>query len=781
MTLNKCSIYRPMFLSIGLFFVLVSGLQAQDFKSLHLVARFDTIEEKVLGTVYHQVAVNEEVEQLVLNAIRMEIKSLQLNGEDWDYQQNDTALFIPLNKPSTGELQLRIEYEAKPNKGIYFIGWQDETRRARRQIWTQGQGIDHRHWIPHHDDQTDKILFSAEWIFNSDYQIMSNGLLDSMVTKEGENHWYYSMDKPMSSYLIAMALGNYVASAQMVNGTPHILYHYPDRIVDSAWYYYRHQHIASFLEEEINYEYPWRNYKQAPVMDFRHGAMENTCATIFGDFFLVDSIAFNDRNYTYVDAHEFAHQWFGNLVTAAGSEHHWLHEGFATYYQWLSEEELYGSNHYDWELFKARELIEGAAARDSLPLAHPKAGVERFYQKGGWLLHMLRNYVGDSVYRMVIDDYLNRYAHQVVQNEDLIALFEKHSDKDIRSFFDLWLYGKNEPTLRIRHSPIKEALVTDLSEAMPQQLEFAFLVNGKWRFQKHQISKGRSMILIPDSCTAYYLANVDDLLLNLEDESMTTEYYHIAFDANDELAARCRYMREWPQWEEDLDFIKSVAEDDQNFHWLRAEAIRAFVRISKDRNKEKAFVESLLRSTKDVQLQKAIITLVLKEKMNIDAQILADLRQYGGSYDLRSSALQASIDPDNLASMKWLNDAHWAEQPGIVGHNLYLQTLFYRFAFFRDQEALAKMLDFAGPSFDFNTRMNALSYLSYLPIDTDLYWQRLFEAFQNKNWKLSKKGREKLLDLQSKEAAQFKKAYRKAKRDWDDFQKRKAERTFEKE
>ena len=96
-------------------------------------------------------------------------------------------------------------------------------------------------------------------------------------------------------------------------------------------------------------------------------------------------------------------------------------------------------------------------------------------------------------------------------------------------------------------------------------------------------------------------------------------------------------------------------------------------------------------------------------------------------------------------------------------------------------DGLAKMLDFAGPSFDFNTRMNALSYLSYLPIDADLYWQRLFEAFQNKNWKLSKKGREKLLDLQSKEAAQFKKAYRKAKRDWDDFQKRKAERTFEKE
>ena len=86
------------------------------------------------------------------------------------------------------------------------------------------------------------------------------------------------------------------------------------------------------LKKEIGVKYPWGNYKQVPVRDFLYAGMENTSATTFSSRYVVDAVGFNDRKYTNVNAHELAHQWFGDLVTAESSKHHWLQEGFATYY-----------------------------------------------------------------------------------------------------------------------------------------------------------------------------------------------------------------------------------------------------------------------------------------------------------------------------------------------------------------------------------------------------------------------------------------------------------------
>ncbi len=780
MTLNKCSLYRPMFLSIGLFFVLNTG-QAQDFLRLDLKARFDTVAEEVIGEVRHQFIFPDTMDSIMLNAVRIEVEELLLNGKEVDYTQNDTALFIPVQY--TGKAQeLWISYRAKPRKGIYFIGWQDETRRAPRQIWTQGQGIDHRHWIPHRDDQTDKVLFSVEWIFNEDYQAMSNGTLDSVVSKDGENHWFYHMEKPMSSYLIALALGKYVASSQMVKGTPHLLYHYPERIQDSAWYYYRHHRIAQFLEEEINYDYPWPNYKQAPVMDFRHGAMENTCATIFGDFFLVDSVAFNDRNYTYVDAHEFAHQWFGNLVTAAGPEHHWLHEGFATYYQWLSERELYGQGRFDWELQKAKELVFAASERDTFPLAHPKAGVERFYQKGGWLLHMLRNYVGDSIYRKVIDEYLNTYAFKVVKNEDLIRLFKKHSDKDIEGFFEAWLYGNREPELTIRRSPLSPELIIDMDLAFPQAVQIGFYIGKGWSvIQEFKLKEGRNRIPMPDSVEGYFVANASDLLIKLN-RDYRLEELKVLLEIDQNPWNRNHYFRNWPKGEEADTYLLSLLKRPAGFYSEHniGPALEAYSERHKDEKGALTDIyEQQLKRQPSIEAQKSILGLALKYELDLDKTMLEELRERGMSYELRALALQNSLDPRNPSEMTWLKDAHWEAQPGIVGRDVYLQTLIYRTAFLRDQAAKAQLMDFCSISFDFQTRMNAITYLALLSPDEEEFWQQLFMGFQDSNWKLVKLSRETLLAMREKYPKSFKRQYKKAQRNWDDFQKRKAARTFE--
>ncbi len=755
----------------------VLGASAQDWQSLHLKMRFDTIAETIEGETWQKVQELGACDTLVLNAVRIEVKDLRLDGKEAAFNQNDTAIFIALNR-AYDSLELYIRYKAKPRKGLYFIGWQDESRRSRRQIWTQGQGIDHRHWIPHNDNQGDKILFSAVWIFDSSYTAMSNGKLDSTTVRGSEKHWYYSMDKPMSSYLIALTLDRYEVEEQRIAGKQHFLYHYPERREDASWYYYRHADIAAFLQAEIAHPYPWQNYKQAPVQDFRHGAMENTAATIFGDFFLVDSLAFRDQNYTYVDAHEYAHQWFGNLVTAAGSKHHWLHEGFATYYQWLSEQQIYGADHFAWELEKAREMVELASAQNPLPLAHAQAGSARFYQKGAWLLYMLRNYAGDSIYRAVIAQYLQRYAYKVVRNEDLIALFETKSKADIQGFFDTWLYADREPSLQIQREAESDLVELELMGELVQPLILVEEYNGNRIQRKLQLKEGRHKIKLQSAEAHFFFANYRELLITVEEKKVADDWY-FQYEHAESFSARyfalSNLVGQSPP--RILAWSRSIAENDSLHYGLRTKAFEIYAsQALPDWRKETLLNELLARP--DLKLQKRLLEIALEQKLKPAASILAKLRS-GGTYQLRKYAMQLSLDPRNVEANRWLYDSIYRVEPGIPGKFLYLESLFYRLYLFQDTAAYRLLLDYASISFDFNTRINALQFLAFVQDPDSDYLEQLWPAFFNSNWKLVRVAREGLQTVKERQPQLWEEYYYSKRDSWTDFQKRKAARTFE--
>ena len=179
-------------------------------------------------------------------------------------------------------------------------------------------------------------MTSIEVLMDSQYEVISNGFLNKKEENGSETRWIYQMDEPHSSYLIMLAIGEYDHYKETSkSGVELINYYYPDWTYRNEYTYYQNKQIFDFLEAEVGVSFPWQNYKQVPVRDFQHGAMENTGATIYGDFYCVDSISFQDDNYVTINAHELAHQWFGNWVTSKNSENHWLHEGFATYYSWL--------------------------------------------------------------------------------------------------------------------------------------------------------------------------------------------------------------------------------------------------------------------------------------------------------------------------------------------------------------------------------------------------------------------------------------------------------------
>ena len=128
------------------------------------------------------------------------------------------------------------------------------------------------------------------------------------------------------------------------------------------------------------------------------------------------------------------------MVTATSSEHHWLQEGFATYYALLAERDVFGDDHYYWQLFEnAQQLIAQEEAEQSTSLLDPKSSSTTFYKKGAWALHVLREQVGDSAFKEGVKTYLNKHQFGNVKTSDFISEVEKSSQQDLSVFVNDWL------------------------------------------------------------------------------------------------------------------------------------------------------------------------------------------------------------------------------------------------------------------------------------------------------------------------------------------------------
>lgn len=330
-----------------------------------------------------------------------------------------------------------FDYNATPKQALYFVD-----NQGSPQIWTQGQGKYTSHWLPSLDDMNDKIEFDLAFIESPRKRIIASGLLDNRIgvaTPNGHN-----MKHPISSYLAAVVIGDYnVKNETSTSGIPLEYYYYPkDSLKVEPTYRYSKQ-IFDFLETEIGVPYPWQVYKQVPVKDFLYAGMENASCTIFSDDFMVDAIGFNDRNYVNVNAHELAHQWFGDMVTETKSHHHWLHEGFATYYALLAEREIFGDDYFYYKLYEsAEQLRELSDAGKGQKLVAEGGSSLTYYQKGAWAVHILRELVGEEAFTKAVRTYLLKHAYQNVTTDDFMKEVQAVTSINLEEFSQNWLYQK---------------------------------------------------------------------------------------------------------------------------------------------------------------------------------------------------------------------------------------------------------------------------------------------------------------------------------------------------
>jgi aminopeptidase N len=187
----------------------------------------------VRATVTHRFTpLRQRVDSIFFNGPRIRILAATYNGKPARFTTDPEGIVVYLSPPATWDRtdSITFRYEANPRRGLYFIGWNDTSGTSRKQIWSQGQGIDNRHWFPCHDEQNDKLTTETIITFDSHYRVLSNGALVSETRNpDHTTRWHYRMSHPQSSYLVMLGIGEYgVEKRRSASGVPLSLYYYPE-------------------------------------------------------------------------------------------------------------------------------------------------------------------------------------------------------------------------------------------------------------------------------------------------------------------------------------------------------------------------------------------------------------------------------------------------------------------------------------------------------------------------------------------------------------------------
>lgn len=417
--------------------------------------------------------------QLTLDAKSFEIKSIKILGSNNSTQPNQTDYSYDGKKLTIGKLdkeyrkedtlKIKIEYTAKPTEikdergkaitgaqGIYFINPLSLVKNQPTQIWTQGETEFSSCWFPTLDEPNQKTTQEIAVTVPEEYVSLSNGVLEfSAENGNGTRTDYWNQNKPHSPYLAMLAIGNFSIVKDSWRGKDVFYYVEPEYEKDAPFIFENTKEMLTFYSDKLGVEYPWDKYSQVVVRNFVSGAMENTSATLHGEFVQRHKRELIDYNPEGVIAHELFHQWFGDLVSCESWANLPLNEAFATYGEYLWKEYKYGKEEADFHLMNNLNgyLRESKTKREEWVRFDYASKDDMFdghtYSKGARILHMLRTYSGDTAFFQALNTYLTKFAFQSAEMHQLRLIFEGITGQDYNWFFDQWAYQSGHPELEI--------------------------------------------------------------------------------------------------------------------------------------------------------------------------------------------------------------------------------------------------------------------------------------------------------------------------------------------
>lgn len=714
-----------------------------DFTHLKLEVEFEPEKKLVRGKVTEKFTVlRKNIDTLFLDAIDMRFFEVKLNGSPIEFEKYKTGITLKFKESLQWgeEHQVEIKYEANPKKGIYFIGWNDETNRSRKQIWTQGQGIDNRHWIPMYDERNDQVQSEMLVYFDSNYQVLSNGVLKSkrMASNklpQGMRMWHYEISNQHAPYLIMLGIGEYgIKRDTSISGVPLNLYYYPGQEEQVEPTYRFSKEMFQFFENEIGVPYPWKTYSQIPVQDFMYGAMENTTATIFGDFYLVDSSGYLDRNYVRVNAHELAHQWFGDMVTARSSAHHWLQESFATHYDLMYQKEAFGQDHFDWVRRDYNDQAVEESKKNLKPVAHSEGGTVRHYPKGAHVLQMLKYVIGREQFNAGIKYYLEKHAYQNVNSEDLLTAFHEKLGYSLDWFWEEWVYKGDEPHYQVEFSTKKGEGVFDIIQIQEEKaLSSTFKMPLVFEIHFEDGTSVKERVMIEDDTAQVRLPlggkKVKYMLFDPNSEVMKQTTFKKSKAELKAQAVSAEYMLDRYDALLALSELKFSGKDDffmtrfdkETFHGIKSLIVKTLAG-EKSKLKEEIALKAL--TDKDAEVRKTGLYTVAEVTPAIEMEALKCLSD--PSYKVVETALEFLCVTNFSKAEEYLKLAEG--KVGNRSHNIEITWLKINAIVMKDKASVEKIVDFASPSFEFLTRGKAFKTLESLQYLDEKTLDYLIEA-----------------------------------------------------
>ncbi|MEP7264187.1 MAG: M1 family aminopeptidase [Bacteroidota bacterium] len=621
-------------------------------------------------------------QELILNARGMIINAVDLYTKDGinklSYIYKNDSLVITLDRiyRRDEELQIQIDYVARPDelvtggseaitsdKGLYFINPDGIDPYKPKQIWTQGETESSSAWFPTIDAPNQKMTQDIYITVDSVYQTLSNGLLiSSTINNDGSRTDYWKQTLPHAPYLAMMVVGQFSVIKDKWRDKEVTYYVEPQYAKPAVKIFGNTPQMMEFFSNRLGVPFPWEKYAQIVVRDYVSGSMENSSATLHGDFMQRDEremIDFDGEEYV---SHELFHQWFGDLVTCESWSNTPLNESFATYGEYLWNEYHFGRDTADSGLNNDlnKYLHEARTKQVDLIRFNYDDKEDMFdrhsYEKGGCVLNMLRRYTGDDAFFASLQLYLNRCRFKTAEIHDLRLAFEEITGEDLNWFFNQWFFNKGHPELDITYkwnAATQEESVTVKQEQNPDDSPIYKLPVAIDIYNGDNVERKKLVINSQEQTYTFHLDSKPDvvnfdaekmLVCTKKDHHMEEEWislYNKGKVFNDRLEALNAVTKDYPVPSSVAELMKKAL-DDKNKS-LRARAISNTERLFSSGDSLWIRQKLIQMAEKDqaANVRNAALRALINSsnKINIDDLLVKAVKD--SSYNVSSTALNA--------------------------------------------------------------------------------------------------------------------------------------------
>ncbi len=664
----------------------------RDFDLVHtkLEVKFDYAHQHLLGKATITLKPHFYPQySLTLDAKQFDIHEVSLvNGpnsrESLQYSYDSLELKIQLNKKyMAGEtLTIYVDYTAKPeerktggsaaineDKGLYFINPLGTDSLKPVQIWTQGETESNSCWFPTIDKPDQKMTDEIYITHLKKYTSLSNGSLvssvsvnDSLVTD------YWKMDLPHAPYLVMMAIGDFKVTQDRWRDVPVNYYVEPKYAQYASQIFGNTPEMMEFFSQKLGFDFPWAKYSQVIVRDYVSGAMENTSATLHGEFLQRDTRERLDETYEDVISHELFHQWFGDLVTCESWSNIPLNESFATYGEYLWNEYKYGRLYADYKQQENFDKYMDEATTKNVDLIrfHYDDREDMFdrhsYEKGGLLLHYLRKIVGDDAFFKSLEVYLKQNQFKPVEVHQLRLAFEEVTGKDMNWFFNEWFLNLGHPVLDINYSYDADSVYVTISQKHNVEKPLTYQLPFKLDVWYGKSVNTYDVVLTKKSQVFAFKANGQPDLIDFDGEravlcqkkeNKTTDNYIFQYRNAPLFVQRFEALKNLASEQKKNPLVRQVwaeALRDPSYY-LRQFAIDEMEMAKGDADSLLPLVAEMAQHDKIATVRRSALLKLSKANNAADYKALFETATTDSSYEVAATALKALNDVDSKKAL----------------------------------------------------------------------------------------------------------------------------------